>query len=158
MVAHLVKNRKIIPIVSIQVKQQPLKVASLSPAFEPDLITPTFLEASIQKIKFNVLSPQYGLSFVHIDEAEGSSTSAVPPRLLAFDTFSSDEEEFKPGELFAKHLQKTGTVGSPANTTNNTGKARQCEWISKTTALFEKAERYYVLYLSPPIDYYLIHF
>ncbi|KAH9639798.1 hypothetical protein HF086_002943 [Spodoptera exigua] len=61
---------------------------------------------------------QFGLSFVHIDEAESSAPTGLPQRLLALDTFSSDEDDFKPGELFAKHLQKTNTedIPPPANT------------------------------------------
>lgn len=55
---------------------------------------------------------------MHIDEAESSAPTGVPQRLLALDTFSSDEDDFKPGELFAKHLQKTNTedVPPPSNT------------------------------------------
>ncbi|XP_022826986.1 DNA repair protein XRCC1, partial [Spodoptera litura] len=61
---------------------------------------------------------QFGLSFVHIDEAESSTPAGVPQRLLALDTFSSDEDDFKPGELFAKHLQKTNAedITPPSNT------------------------------------------
>ncbi|KAF9793556.1 hypothetical protein SFRURICE_014145 [Spodoptera frugiperda] len=62
---------------------------------------------------------QFGLSFVHIDEAESSAPTGVPQRLLALDTFSSDEDDFKPGELFAKHLQKTNTEDMPPP--SNTG-------------------------------------
>lgn len=64
--------------------------------------------------------PQYGLSFVHIDEAEHAASPAPappPPLALTFDA-SSDEDEFKPGELFAKHLQKTSTETAANNTLN----------------------------------------
>ncbi|KAG6459643.1 hypothetical protein O3G_MSEX011506 [Manduca sexta] len=60
---------------------------------------------------------RYGISFIHLDEPEDSNdvvssvTSAVPPRLFVVDSTpgSSDEEEFRPGELFAKHVQHAST-------------------------------------------------
>lgn len=62
---------------------------------------------------------QYGLSFVHIDEAESAAVAAPapPPLQLTFDA-SSDEDEFKPGELFAKHLKKNSTETKINNTLN----------------------------------------
>ncbi|GBP58963.1 DNA repair protein XRCC1 [Eumeta japonica] len=73
---------------------------------------------------------KYGLSFIHIFEPEGESSSVsqslaattptpIPPRLLDLDTKSSDEEDnFKPGELFAKYRAKTKEGESSQGTEN----------------------------------------
>ncbi|KAJ8719280.1 hypothetical protein PYW08_011455 [Mythimna loreyi] len=64
---------------------------------------------------------QFGLSFVHVDAAdEPGAGGAVPPRLLQLDTFSSDEDDFKPGELFAKHQQQASGE-RPSTASSNTG-------------------------------------
>lgn len=70
---------------------------------------------------------QYGLSFIHIDEFGDDTTAAepqlqpaatsIPKRVLALDTFSSDEDDFRPGELFAKHLQKNSDSQSSSSDT-----------------------------------------
>ncbi|XP_038212813.1 DNA repair protein XRCC1 [Zerene cesonia] len=67
---------------------------------------------------------QYGLSFIHIysPEADGNTPSApvtesameqpakaIPNRMFTLDGLSSDEDEFKPGELFAKHQATEST-------------------------------------------------
>ncbi|XP_045500114.1 DNA repair protein XRCC1 [Colias croceus] len=66
---------------------------------------------------------QYGLSFIHIysPEADGNPAApitentteqpvkAIPNRMFALDGLSSDEDEFKPGELFAKHRATEST-------------------------------------------------
>ncbi|XP_047028597.1 DNA repair protein XRCC1 [Helicoverpa zea] len=58
---------------------------------------------------------QFGLSFVHVDESEAAAGSAVPPRVLALDTYSSsDDDDFRPGELFAQHCARAQL---PANDT-----------------------------------------
>lgn len=61
---------------------------------------------------------QYGLSFIHILEPEDIHkpspvpSTSIPSRLLQFDTFSSDEEEFKPGHFFAlSQNEKTNDTG-----------------------------------------------
>ncbi|CAB3227973.1 unnamed protein product [Arctia plantaginis] len=70
---------------------------------------------------------KYGLSFIHIDEpgddpavpqpqAQPAATP-IPKRVLALDTFSSDEDDFRPGELFAKHLQKNSDSQSSSSDT-----------------------------------------
>ncbi|CAD0197544.1 unnamed protein product [Chrysodeixis includens] len=75
-------------------------------------------------------SAKYGLSFVHIDEAESSAgpapcpAPAPPPLQFTFDA-PSDEEEFKPGELFAKHVQKTSTETTTNSTLNTSAQIRQ---------------------------------
>ncbi|XP_037873099.1 DNA repair protein XRCC1 isoform X2 [Bombyx mori] len=73
---------------------------------------------------------QFGLSFLHIDEP-GDGPPPAPPRPLALDTFSSDEEEFKPGELFAKYYTQKDSplklgddkTSSPASTESQIHKA-----------------------------------
>ncbi|XP_075977027.1 DNA repair protein XRCC1-like [Anticarsia gemmatalis] len=81
---------------------------------------------------------KYGLSFIHINES-GDGTdppaptatapqsevplTAVPARTLALDTFSSDEDDFRPGELFAKHLQKNSD--SQSSNSDTGAKIRQ---------------------------------
>ncbi|XP_073946536.1 DNA repair protein XRCC1-like [Choristoneura fumiferana] len=68
---------------------------------------------------------KYGLSFIHIFEPEDKPdmepraeslpvAAAVPARMLALDNFSSDEDDFKPGEMFAKH--RTSGQGTSGDT------------------------------------------
>ncbi|KAJ0176346.1 hypothetical protein K1T71_008520 [Dendrolimus kikuchii] len=57
---------------------------------------------------------KFGLSFIQLYEPEGASeppsaATAVPARLLALDAASSDEDEFRPGQLFATHSQSTAS-------------------------------------------------
>lgn len=74
----------------------------------------------------------YGLSFIHIDESgernlaatvlatdplPQRTAAAIPPRIMALDTFSSDEDDFHPGELFAKHYLKNSDSQSSASDT-----------------------------------------
>ncbi|CAH2089970.1 unnamed protein product [Euphydryas editha] len=51
---------------------------------------------------------KYGLSFVHIHEPEGPSLKTFP-HALALESLPSDDEEFRPGELFAQHSQRAST-------------------------------------------------
>lgn len=77
---------------------------------------------------------QFGLSFVHIFEPENLPDPPVEPqpanpaittlskkdKFLALGSYSSDEDDFRPGELFAKHRQSMKE--SVDNThTSNTG-------------------------------------
>ena len=65
--------------------------------------------------KLFALNLQFGLSFVHVDEAEGAPppASAPPGRVsLALPGDSEDEDDFRPGELFAQHRQAAGGAHS----------------------------------------------
>ncbi|XP_047997826.1 DNA repair protein XRCC1 [Leguminivora glycinivorella] len=67
---------------------------------------------------------KYGLSFVHIFESDKAESDkppspqpapAVPTRLAApIGQYSSDEDDFRPGELFAKHRQSEGSKNTEA--------------------------------------------
>ncbi|CAH0726842.1 unnamed protein product, partial [Brenthis ino] len=57
---------------------------------------------------------KFGLSFIHIFEPEEANKApapapALPSRLLQLETYSSDEEEFRPGELFAQSQSQNST-------------------------------------------------
>ncbi|CAG9582915.1 unnamed protein product [Danaus chrysippus] len=56
---------------------------------------------------------KYGISFVHIFEPESSAqsgqTAVSIPRMLRLDEIGSEDEEFRPGELFNKHKQEQNT-------------------------------------------------
>ncbi|KAG6464966.1 hypothetical protein O3G_MSEX014839, partial [Manduca sexta] len=89
---------------------------------------------------------QYGISFIHLDEPEDSNdvvssvTSAVPPRLFAVDSTpgSSDEEEFRPGELFAKHVQHASTKHTNTETQIRQASSQALKHLSDSASRLTK--------------------
>ncbi|CAK1542853.1 unnamed protein product [Leptosia nina] len=88
---------------------------------------------------------KYGVSFIHIFSSETDSTESelgdftARSGILASQTSSSDEEEFRPGELFAKHRAYTNTAETEiqikqATCSNNVQESR----TKLTKALFSK--------------------
>lgn len=51
---------------------------------------------------------QYGLSFIHVHSPEAATPRTFVPS-LALESLPSDDEEFRPGELFAQHSQRAST-------------------------------------------------